>query len=203
MVWTGEAQAWDLLAELGPEDVQARANATFHHESSTYELSCLGQDIFVSLTKRKISGNSHSGEILLKELGEYSILSILRYLIHAKNLPPSGKLVRPSDLPGGEIFLKGTHVLPLDKIVGNFDNNSGAFLSKGMKLGGTQLDYGDISLKLSPFPRIPIVLIVWYGDEAFPSRTSLLFDSSCSSHLSTDIIWSTAMMSVEMMLINT
>ncbi|NOY07331.1 MAG: DUF3786 domain-containing protein [Spirochaetes bacterium] len=203
MVLSGEEHAWDLLAELDPEDVQTRANVIFDHEHSTYRLLCFGRDIYISMANRNVFSNSDLGKIIVSELIEFSrIITILRYLIHAKEIPLSGKLVRPSDLPGGEIFLRGTHVLPLDKVAEHFGNNPGEFLSKGRELGGTQLNYGDVSLKLFPFPRVPIVLIVWSGDEEFPSRSSLLFDSSCLSHLPTDVIWSTAMMSVEMMLFN-
>ena len=50
------------------------------------------------------------------------------------------------------------------------------------------------------FYSITIVLILWAGDEEFSPRSSLLFDSSCLEHMSTDIVWSTAMMTVELML---
>jgi len=140
--------------------------------------------------------------LLVSALGDYSRLSTLRYLIHASDLPLTGQLVRPSDLSGGGIFVKGTHVLPLDKIATYFADYRGDFLSIGKSLGGSELDYGDMSLKLLPFPRVPVVLIVWCGDDEFAPKASLLFDSSCGEHLSTDIIWSTAVMTVEMMLIN-
>ncbi len=198
---SGEEQAWDLLAELDPEDVQARAVVFFDHERSTYRLTSFSQDIYISVKDRNVFSNSGSGQFIVNELSKHSRLStILRYLIHAKDIPLSGQLVRPSDLPGGEIFLKGTHVIPLDKIAERFGNTPGAFLSKGKKLGGTKMDYGDISLMLLPFPRVPVVLILWSGDEEFPSRSSLLFDSTCSLHLATDVVWSIAMITVEMML---
>ena len=50
---------------------------------------------------------------------------------------------------------------------------------------------------------VPVTLIIWSGDEEFPSTASLLFDSTCVSHLPPDMIWSTSMMAVEMMLMNT
>ncbi|MDR4508667.1 MAG: DUF3786 domain-containing protein [Candidatus Brocadiaceae bacterium] len=203
MEWPGEKQAWDILLDLDPKDIITKADVGFNSHNSTYKLICLDQDISISLTNRDITSTSRLGRFIVKELGEYSRLSILRYLIHAKNLPVSGQLVRPSDLPGGDIFLRGTHVLPLDKLAEYFDNNLNKFLSIGKRLGGFQLDYKDISLKLFPFPRVPIVIIVWKGDEEFSSRSSLLFDSSCVSHMETGIIWSTAMMTVETMLINT
>jgi hypothetical protein len=203
MARSGEIKAWDILSDLDPKDIKTNAKTLFNSQDSTYELICFGQKICISLTDRNIFSKSNLGKLLVDSLGEHSRLSILRYLIHAIDLPLSGHLVRPSDLPGGDIFIRGTHILPLDKIAAYFTNNFNDFLSIGRSLGGSQLDYGDISLKLFPFPRVPVVLIVWSGDEEFLPKSSLLFDSSCVSHLSTDIIWSTAMMVVEMMLINT
>ncbi len=201
MILSGEKQAWDLLAELDPEDVQTRANVIFNQEHSTYRLPCFGQDIYISMANRNVFSNSNLGKIIVNEQIKHTrVTTILRYLIHAEDIPLSEKLVKPSNLPGGEIFLRGTHVLPLDKIAEHFGNNPEAFLSRGRKFGGTQLNYGDISIELFPFPRVPIVLILWSGDEEFPPRSSLLFDSNCLSHLPTDVIWSTAMMSVGIML---
>ena len=203
MAWPGEKEAWNILSGLEPKDVMTKSKARFNSHDSTYELTCFGQDICISLTDRNVFSKSSLGKLLVNALGEYSRLSILRYLIHAIDLPLSGQLVRPSDLSGGDIFIRGTHVLPLDKIAAYFANNFNDFISTGKSLGGSELDYGDMSLNLLPFPRVPVVLIVWCGDDEFAPKSSLLLDSSCVSHLSTDIIWSTAMMAVEMMLINT
>jgi hypothetical protein len=203
MVWPGEEEAWDILSVLDAKDVTTNAKALFLSHDSAYVLTCLGQEIRISLKDRMIFSESRLGTLLTTSLGDYSRLSILRYLIHAKDLPLSGRLVRPSDLPGGDIFTKGTHILPLDKAAAYFSNCSNEFLLAGQSLGGTQRDYGNMSLSILPFPRVPVVLIIWSGDEEFPSTASLLFDSSCVSHLPPDMMWSTSMMTVEMMLINT
>jgi hypothetical protein len=199
-VWPGEEEAWDILSELDAKDVAANAGAIFDSHDSTYALTCLGQEIRISLRDRTIYSESRRGTLLITSLGDYSRLSILRYLIHAKDLPLSGRLVRPADLPGGDIFTKGTHILPLDKLAAYFSQRRQEFLQAGQSLGGAQGDYGDMSLNIFPFPRVPVALILWSGDEEFPSTASLLFDSSCVSHLPPDVIWSTSMMTVEMML---
>jgi hypothetical protein len=202
MIWQGEKEAWGILSDLDPRDVETRAGAVFYPDTSAYRLRCLGQEILVSLTARDIAGFSVWSRFLIKELGEYSRLAILRYLIHAKNLPLSGRLVKPSDLPGGDFFSKGTHVLPLNKITSRFEHDFDGFIETGKSLGGSQVEYGDVSLMLPPFTRVPVVIILWAGDDEFPSKLSLLFDSSCTSHAATDILWSTAMMTIEMMLIS-
>lgn len=200
MAWPGETEAWDILSGLNPEDVMVNAKALFNSRDSTYELTCLGQDISISLMDRNVYGATALGKLLINELSDYSRLSILKYLIHSTDLPPSGQLMRPSDLPGGDIFIRGTHVLPLDKVAECFENNINEFIGIGKSLGGTQLDYGDMSIKMLPLPRVPVIIIVWSGDEEFPSKASLLIDSSCISQIPTDIIWSTAMMTIKMMI---
>ena len=62
------------------------------------------------------------------------------------------------------------------------------------------MNHGDASVKIFPFPRVPVVLLIWKHDEEFPARADILFDSTCSEHLPTDIIWSTAIMSILVML---
>jgi hypothetical protein len=199
MIWTGEKEAWDLLQSLEPKDVTGRTGAAFDPDSSSYKLVCLNQEISVSPNQQVITSSSSPGAFLINDLGEYSRLSILRYLVHAKDAPLTDKLVKPSDLPGGDFFLKGSHVLPLHKIISRFEHDISGFLVTCEELGGARLEYGDASVKLMPFPRVPVVIILWVCDDEFPTQASLLFDSSCSSLMAIDVLWSTAMMTIEMM----
>lgn len=200
MIWPGEEQAWGLLTELDSKDIQTRSSVSFDCKISSYVVMCFGQEISVSPENRNISSHTPLGEFLVKDLGRFSRISILRYLIHAKDRPLLGNLMKPSDLPGGQIFLRGSHVLPLNQIAERFDNKAEDFLIKAKELGGCQMDYGDISVMLYPFPRLPVAIILWTGDKNFSANCNLLFDSSCTSHAPIDILWATARISVEMIL---
>jgi hypothetical protein len=199
MFWPGEKDAWDILLSLDPKDVESRTGAVLPPDASIYKLICFGQEILVSLREQEISSPSPLGVSLVEGLRQYSRISILSYLINAKALPPANKLVKPAELPGGDFFLKGSHVLPLEKIVSRFEKDLTGFLETGEALGGTRQEYGDAALRLLPFSRVPVYIILWAGDDEFPSQASLLFDSSCSSQMATDVLWSTAMMTIEMM----
>ena len=72
--------------------------------------------------------------------------------------------------------------------------------SGGGETWGMPVKYGDAAVQLFPFPRIPVVIILWREDEEFQARTDLLFDSSCEFHLALDILWSTAMESLLIMM---
>ncbi|MHC4321170.1 MAG: DUF3786 domain-containing protein [Planctomycetota bacterium] len=197
---TGEWQAWDILEGLNPENVCNRAKVTYDSYLNTYTIKSFGQDIIVSMSDKSIHSNSQESDLLLNKLGDYSRLSILRYLVNAKDITLTHKLIRPEDLKGGNIYSKGTHVLPLDRIADKYGGDTDGFLQKGMETGSEVLNYGDASLRLFPFPRVPVTIIIWKGDEEFSSRADLLLDSTCELHLPVDIVWSTAMMSVLVML---
>ena len=93
------------------------------------------------------------------------------------------------------VFRYAARVL-VDQLIEAYGGDVDGFLQKGARLGAEQFGHGDSSLKLFPFPRVPIVLLLWKEDEEFPARADILFDSTCSIHLPTDIIWSTAMMTI-------
>ena len=196
----GEERAWDIVAELNPEDVSLRAKAVYDELSRHCILPLFNEEIFVSPKNRKIWGNSPKADFLLNELRYYSRLSVLWYLIQAKNIPLSGKLINPSNTGNGLMFSKGSHVLPLDKIAERYGNDIQGFLRRGGEFGGVQLSYGDASFRFFPFPRVPVILLLWKSDGEFPARADLLFDSTCTVHLPMDIIWSTAMLSILIML---
>lgn len=93
-------------------------------------------------------------------------------------------------------------MLPVELIAEKYGNNGNIqeFIRRGKELGGEQFSFGDASVQLLPFPRIPVVLILWKKDEEFQARANLLLDSTCELQLPVDIIWSTAMMSLLIML---
>jgi len=197
---SGEDKAWNILRGLHPEDVCKNAVVEYDHSTGMYLLKSFGMDVFIDKHNARIYSHAPDGDLLLGRLGYFSILSILFYLTSAKDIPLSGKLLQPVNLKGGHIFFRGTHVLPLDKLASKYGNDPGGFLKRGRDLGGKELNYGDAAVQLFPFPRIPVVIILWREDEEFPPRTDILFDSTCEFHLALDILWSIAMKSLLIMM---
>ena len=192
----GENHAWDVLLSLDPDDVCRRAAINFDCSTECYKLRLFSRDVLISLRDRRISGNSALVDDWLERLTGHARLSALWYLISAREVPFTGKLVKPGEMGGGDIYERGTHVLPLDSIAEKYGSDVPAFFEQGRELGGEQLEYGDASLRLTPFPRVQVVLLLWQKDPEFPARAGLLFDSSTRFSLPIDIIWSTAMMSL-------
>jgi hypothetical protein len=196
----GEAQAWELLAACDPRDVRERTEADYSGEEESYVLRVLGLPVIVDMTTRTIRGSAPEAEFILVKAVYFSRLSILYYLLGAQKIMPTGRLVKPSELKTGQIYLQGSHLLPLDGIAARFSQDPEGFLGQAARFGGERRDYGNAAVELRPLPRVPVTLILWLEDDEFPARSYLLFDETCEQHLPPDILWSVAMLCTLVML---
>lgn len=196
----GEDKAWEILSALKPEEVCRAAAVSYDETSGSYRITCFGMDFIVSMREKNISGTTKGSDVLLTRLAYFFRLSVLWYLAGAKDIACTGRPVKLQNIKGGEIFTKGSHVLPLEPLARKYGKDREGFLENGKRLGAQIEKLGDAALKLFPLPRVPVILTLWLEDEEFPARADLFFDSTCDLHIPTDIIWSVAMTSALVML---
>ena len=55
-------------------------------------------------------------------------------------------------------------------------------------LGGFKAEYGDLSVTIRAFNRVPITLVIWKGDDEFPANANILFDNTIMDYLSAEAI---------------
>jgi len=197
---SGEEKAWEILRGLDPSAVIANGKVSYDQAGGVYRVKSFGSDFLVDPKERIIRSSDEPGESILRKFGYFAVHSCLWYLVHAKGIPLTGRLVRPSDLNGGDLFFRGSHTLPLESLSGRYGQDSGTFLRKGSEFGGEPGDYGDASVRLFSLPRIPVTIVLWLEDEEFPARADLMFDSSAGLQLPIDVLWSLAMLSIMVML---
>ena len=198
----GEEKAWAGVCGLSKEDVCARTGAYYDEGVEAYVLRCFGIDFHVNPCEMMLSCPSDRGGLFLGKLNDFFRLSVLWYMTSSKDIPPTGRLIRPVDVKGGHRFSAGTHVLPLDAIAAKFARDPEGFKAMGKKYGAeTPSDYGDAYIRFYPLPRVPVSMVLWTEDEEFPPKVDLFFDSTCELQLDlSDIVWAVAMMSVIVML---
>jgi hypothetical protein len=193
---TGEDRAWGILETSAPEDICRKGSVAFDHESGCYLVKSYGMDFSVSPSGRRITSASTGSDVLLQRLGGFFRLSTVWYLAKAQDIPLSGRLVKLQQIRGGDIFSRGSHILPLEKVASKYGRDAAGFLERGSSLGGEEVDLADAAVRLHPYPRIPVVVTLWLADSEFPPRADILLDSTCDLQLPTDILWSIAMMSL-------
>jgi hypothetical protein len=50
-------------------------------------------------------------------------------------------------------------------------------------MGGDKANYGDTAVTVNVFPRVPLTLVLWRGDDEFGPEGNILFDSTISDYL--------------------
>ncbi len=108
---------------------------------------------------------------------------ILHYLIHASGSPLGTGLVPYEDVPGCRSYLPVFERRVVKPLIAAFGFSRDAFIEAGRALGGRQEEYGNASVTLAAFPRLPITLILWEGDEDFPPSVKVLFDKSIHTYV--------------------
>lgn len=184
---------------MDPIDVCRKSNAAYNPDDRAYSVPSFSNWLKVTPADRSVTAESAPGAILLSEYGEYFSLAVPAYLVYADGRPLTGELIQPKSISGGEIYRKGAHMLPLDRLAARFQDDTDGFLQVGRSLGGEPMHYGDASIRVYPFPHLPVHFTLWLKDDEFPEQADLFFDSSCNGEFPPDVLWGIAAASTELM----
>ncbi len=115
---------------------------------------------------------------------------ILHYLLEAQPSGIIGQWVSEQEIPGGSLFFRGPHAFHTDPLVELFGTRPDLFTGAAEKLGGMRVASGDLAYRLWALPRIPLLFVLWQGDDEFPAVIHVRFDGSIQDQLHTlDTIW--------------
>ena len=149
----GEEKAWGLVCGLPREEVCRATGAGFDERAGAYLLRSYGRDFHVNPCDMLIASADGRGELFLGKLKDFFRMAVLWYVPNAKEIPPTGRLIKPTDVKGGHRFTVGTHVLPLDAIAQRFARDREGFLRLGRAYGAEQVPgMGDAACDFSRCP---------------------------------------------------
>jgi hypothetical protein len=178
---------WVNLARVDHKVICRRSKAHYDEATGSYLLDFLKERYRIEPTGRVIKpvfGPMPEGAPSI----DLQVI-FLTYLLNAQEIPFVDKLVAGGGLKGGKCFFKGAHAFPLDPLVAQYGRDIKGFLDRGLSLGATEERYGDVCLRFTALPRVPVVMVLWQADEEFPSRFSVLFDATIDQHLPLDAIY--------------
>jgi hypothetical protein len=115
--------------------------------------------------------------------------AVLAYYFHtADGAPLTGQWISFAELPDGRMYNQAFQGYSGNELVKAFGLDVEAFKAACEKSGGVATPLGDAAYIFYALPRFPMVVNYWCGDEDFPSSCKILFDSSASHYLPTDVI---------------
>ncbi len=188
-------QYWEELGKRDRNETVDRTKCTYTAGSGSFAISLLNRRYEVNPTQRTV--RIVTGTTAGSEAGFVEQLCILAYLVHAKDLPRTDKLVTAEKLDPGGFFFRGSHRLAVEKLEETFGSDPQLLRRVGQTLNATTKAYGDASIEISVFPRIPLTVIIWGADAEFPARASILFDQSASAHLPLDVVYAAATLAID------
>jgi len=180
-----QRQAYELAYRLAREqlasmDVEELCRKTGAQPVAPGGLSVeyLNRRHLVTLPDGEVSLIDGDEEIPLKDK-----VLVLHYLVSAKGTPPSNKLITFKQLPGCASYFSVFHQLSIKPFLERFGKEPQRLVDAAVKLGGRKAGYGDVSVTINAFPRVPLTFVLWRGDAEFPPRGSIIFDSTISDYL--------------------
>jgi hypothetical protein len=152
---------------------------------------CLGpREVVINYLNQPYHIMLPDGQILLADSGVEAPLRdkilILHYFTGAKGTPATGKLIAYKQLPGGVSYFPAFSHRAIGPLVKNFGKSPELLIKAAAKLGGREADYGDVSVTVNAFDRVPITLVLWRGDDELAPNGNILFDANISDYLSTE-----------------
>ena len=178
--------AGEKLANLNIEDQCNKCGASFKYVNGKkiIFLDYLGSPCIITLPEMDVSPTAASHETLQPR----DKLLILHYLINADGSPPTGKMITYKEIPDGATYFPTFYKRAIKPLLDNFAKKPHDFLDVAAKLSGIKADFGDLSVTIYAFKKVPLIFVLWCGDDELAPEGSILFDSNITGYLSAEDI---------------
>jgi hypothetical protein len=110
------------------------------------------------------------------------LLAIL-YMANAQAIPLANQWVPYRELKDGMFYTKSFSDTVEERVCRRFGDDLEGMRAACEELGGREVEQGDLGMVVNTFPRLPLLFIIWRGDEEFEPNARILFDASATSYL--------------------
>lgn len=126
----------------------------------------------------KEQDNEWSEELYFNEA-----MVIYHLLNYVKDDPSSSGTWVPGQSLDGAVSRQSMPDPLLDPFAAKFTGKAEILRQACRKLGGTELETGDVAFEFAAFPFLHLRLIFWDADEDFPAQTQVLVDSHVTDYI--------------------
>jgi len=171
------------LKDIKKQCQKSGADYSVRGGKGTITLGFLGRNYRITLPNVDISviGESKSPSTVDK-------LLILHYLLNARGNKTTVKNISFRELPEGFSYYPSFYKRAVKPLVKHFGDEPKKLLNAASGFDTRIRDYGDASVTIKAFEKVPVTLILWSGDSEFEADGSILFDSTIKDYLPTEDI---------------
>jgi len=178
---------WETLRQSDPQVISSNAQVRYDSSLAAYVIPFL--DVELLCFPERESMEIRDSNCCHKLNFEFYLIT-LHYLLEAQQQGLTGNWIGEKDIPGGELFFRGHHKFSTERLVEFFGGRPDLFSAASEKLNGIKVKMGDSAYRFWPFPRIPVLFVLWEGDEEFEPSLQIRFDGSINLQLQKlDAVW--------------
>ncbi len=181
---------YDLAYHLAREQIarvdleeQCRRSGARHIDDRRVAIDYLGQTYEVTLPEADVTSLAGGPGLSVREK-----ILVLHYFVRATGEPLTGRFTAYQELPDGANYLPVFRKRAIKPLLDSFGNDPRKLVEVAARLGAQPLDQRDAAFTIAAFPRVPVTVVLWKGDEEFPADGKMMFDSTISDYLTTDDI---------------
>jgi len=177
------------LSGQNPQQVTDQSGAVLETDTKGnpfLTLDFLGKRVGITWPDCVFSFVGSDDEVSLQEQ-----VLILHYLNSPAGSRVVGEWIAYQEVPDGKFYLDAFYKRAKNPMVQAFGEKPELLLNLAAEAYGARpSDQGDVSVVVQAFPKVPVALIIWRGDDEFPPEGNILFDRSISGLLSAeDMAW--------------
>jgi len=162
-------QAWIRLGSMNIYEVATNSMSSIIGED--LKVQFMGEDYLVRTGIRKIECQKGDAVPFISVL-------ILHYLTGCDPGQPTGRLITFREIPGGDVYYPAFKKRAIDRLADVLGNDTSLLLKAGNRMKAAPRPYGDASIGIDVFPKLPVTVVMWKGDEEIPGSVNILFDET-------------------------
>jgi hypothetical protein len=117
---------------------------------------------------------------------EFEVMRVLlSHYAKAEPVVKTDELIKFADLDGGHAYEAAFVNKAVKLLAETFGDEPEKLVACAERLGGRTLPFGDCSVEVPAFPRIPLTIILWRRSE-FPAEANILYDKTANNYLPTE-----------------
>jgi len=113
---------------------------------------------------------------------------LLYYFHTADGTPLTGRWISFADLPAGRFYNQAFQGYTGSELQRYFKNDIESLKLAALRSSGSLVpdSPGNLAFRFQALPHVPLLLVIWEGDEDFPPSFQFLFDAATAHYLPTD-----------------
>jgi hypothetical protein len=175
-------EAWGRLAGKDMAMLAKNSGAVLKPGSHQLSLRVIHRECVIDIAARTIKYAGGRSE----ETSAHIKILILHYIEGSEKAQLANRLVSYRDFEGGALYYQAFKTRTIDFLVREFGQKPEVLKQIGDAIRAEPMSMGSVSFKSYFFPKMPVVVVLWLGDDEVPASANLLFDANAGRIMPTE-----------------